>query len=134
MLIMFESDVLPEIDNSSWDRDSWNRYADCVMSVDRYGIADGEYYYCITENNEATVGAYYGDEKNVEIPEQIQGAPVVRISGTFASNEYLESVKLPENLKEIGKCTFYYCQNLNNVDIPQNVTNIGVYALSLIHI
>ena len=128
MLIMFESDVLPEIDNSSWDRDSWNRYADCVMSVDRYGIADGEYYYCITENNEATVGAYYGDEKNVEIPEQIQGAPVVRISGTFASNEYLESVKLPENLKEIGKCTFYYCQNLNNVDIPQNVTNIGVYA------
>lgn len=123
MLIMFESDVLPETGG-----EAWNRYADCIMSVDRYGIADGEYYYCITKNNEATIGAYYGSEKNVEIPEQIQGAPVVRISGTFASNEYLESVTLPENLKEIGKCTFYYCKNLNNVDIPQNVTNIGAYA------
>ncbi len=128
MLIMFESDVLPEIGSEAWNRDFWNRYADCVMSVDRYGIADGEYYYCITKNNEATIGVYYGSEKNVEIPEQIQGAPVVEISGTFASNEYLESVKLPESLTKIGKNTFYYCKNLNNVDIPQNVVNISDYA------
>ena len=128
MLIMFESDVLPEIESETWNRDFWDGYADCVMNVDRYGISDGEYYYCITKNNQATVGAYYGDEKNVEIPEQIQGAPVVRISGTFASNEYLEKVKLPENLTEIGKNTFYYCKNLSNIDIPQNVVNISDYA------
>ena len=123
LLIMFESDSLPETGGKEW-----NRYADCVMSVDRYGIADGEYYYCITKNNEATIGAYYGNEKNVEIPVQIQGAPVVMISGTFASNENLENVKLPENLKEIGKNTFYYCKNLRNIDIPQSVVNIGAYA------
>lgn len=123
MLIMFESDVLPETEGNEW-----NRYADCVMSVDNYGISDGEYYYCITKNNEATIGAYFGNEKNVEIPERIQGVPVVRVSGTFSWNEYLENVKLPESLIEIGKTTFYYCKNLSNIDIPRNVINIGVEA------
>lgn len=125
MLIMFESDVLPKTGG-----DEWNRYTDYVMGVEQYGIYDSEYYYCITKNNEATLGAYYGDEKNVEIPEQIQGASVVRVSGTFYYDEDLESIKLPESLSEIGKNTFGYCKNLKNVDIPKNVVNIGAYAFN----
>lgn len=125
MLIMFESDVLPKTGG-----DEWNRYTDYVMGVEQYGIYDSEYYYCITKNNEATLGAYYGDEKNVEIPEQIQGALVVRVSGTFYYDEDLESIKLPESLSEIGKNTFGYCKNLKNVDIPKNVVNIGAYAFN----
>ena len=43
----------------------------------------------------------------------------------------MKSVKLPQNLLQIGNNCFYRCSSLENVTIPEGVTTIGNYAFSL---
>ncbi len=52
----------------------------------------------------------------------------VRISGTFAENEDLETVVLPDTVRVIGKYAFRNAVNLKKINIPQYVTTIGVSA------
>ena len=49
----------------------------------------------------------------------------VQISGTFAENEDLETVFLPDTVRVIGKYAFRNAVNLKDINIPQYVTTIG---------
>ncbi|MDE7158671.1 MAG: leucine-rich repeat domain-containing protein, partial [Clostridiales bacterium] len=49
-------------------------------------------------------------------------------NGAFANCGALESVQLPESVKEIGANAFRLCASLNSVRIPEGVTSIGVFA------
>ena len=67
------------------------------------------------EGQVATVTGYTGKAKNVEIPAEINGVPVVAIANyAFSNNGYMKSVKLPESVVEIDTYAFYY-NNLNAV-------------------
>lgn len=51
--------------------------------------------------------------------------PVEKIQEkVFKSNTTLEEVILPEGLKEIGRQSFYYCENIIKVNIPTTVVKI----------
>lgn len=46
----------------------------------------------------------------------------------FAYNSYLESITIPDSVKEIGEYAFDSCKSLNNLTFGANVTKIGQYA------
>lgn len=106
-----------------------------------------DFSYNISDNT-VIIKGYLGNEKNIEIPEKIEGKWVVQIdSNAFYKNKTLETidipdgvtfideyafgdcenltrVKLPEKLKEIGAFAFCGCKSLNNIEIPESVTHI----------
>lgn len=65
----------------------------------------------------------------INIPAEINGMPVVKIqSMAFENYYYLESVVLPDSLKEIGVAAFSNCSLITEIDIPDSVSEIGVKA------
>lgn len=48
--------------------------------------------------------------------------------GTFYSCEKLSSINLPESVTSIGQAAFEGNSNLSQIDLPGNLTSIGVYA------
>ena len=69
--------------------------------------------------------------KTAEIPETHNGKPVVSLRGNaFSDMFFLESVKLPDTLKEIRGQAFKNCISLRNVNIPKNLEYLGWSAFS----
>ena len=69
--------------------------------------------------------------KDIVIPSEIQGKPVVSIARfTFADCRWLRSIGIPQSVEVIGKCAFRNCIELTNINIPTNVRIIGVMAFA----
>ena len=65
----------------------------------------------------------------IEIPSEIEGYPVKRISDwAFQDCRKLESVRIEKGLREIGHKAFYNCLSLTSLEIPNTVISIGTYA------
>ena len=65
-------------------------------------------------------------QKNIEIPETINGKTVVAISkDAFAWNIYTTSISIPDTVKTIGNSAFYDCRSLKSIEMSPNVTEIG---------
>ena len=70
-----------------------------------------------------------GSETSIEIPETIDGGTVKIIgANAFEDCDTFTSITLPQSLTSIEDIAFAYCTALQNINIPQNVTNIGVSA------
>lgn len=79
----------------------------------------------VKENDFITVGdgvliAYSGEKTEVKLPKSVK-----RISGAFAGNTAIESLKLTSNVQEIGDMAFMGCESLTTVSIPKSVETIG---------
>ena len=48
----------------------------------------------------------------------------------FDNSPYLESIKLPTNLKAIGQYAFYRCKNLSSLEIPEGIKTMDSSILS----
>lgn len=77
------------------------------------------------KQNFVTVGdgvliQYNGKDKIVELP-----ARVKQISGAFAGNKTIESIKFNAKLRVIGDMAFMGCTSLKSVTIPNKVTTVG---------
>jgi hypothetical protein len=74
-----------------------------------------------------TAYAYYGtgDMTSYQIPSNIQTI------GEFAfARSGLESITIPDGVKEIGYAAFYHCDNLDSISIPSSVTWIAPSAFA----
>ncbi len=70
-----------------------------------------------------------GTQTSIEIPETIDGGTVKIIgANAFEDCDTFTSITLPQSLTSIEDIAFAYCTALQNINIPQNVTNIGVSA------
>jgi len=49
----------------------------------------------------------------------------------FLNGAEIKELVIPEVVKTIGNCAFYYCSSLTSVTIPNSVTSIGNYAFNL---
>lgn len=59
---------------------------------------------------------------------------VVSISSEYNSVFYdthdnIRKVNLPDGIKDIGRLAFYYCRNLEEIEIPESVESMGSYCL-----
>ncbi len=95
-----------------------------------------EYY--ITENNEAVITRYKGDNGHVNtrgngyvtVPAELDGAPVVAIGEYAFEDKLIVEITLPETLKWIADRAFCDCWKLEKVNMPESVEYIGAMAFA----
>jgi hypothetical protein len=77
------------------------------------------------ENNGITIEKYIGHDRDVVIPNTLDGKPVHKIATkAFEKNERLRSIKLPDSIKNIGMMVFIGCSNLKYIDLGLSVETI----------
>ena len=113
---------------------------------------DAEHFTYRVENGQAIITGYTGDKMAVVIPASVGGYPVstvgarafqqadfisvkvsegIRVIDTEAFSIYgLETVALPQSLREIRRGAFWNCGSLTAIDIPQGVTVLGSRAFA----
>lgn len=65
-------------------------------------------------------------DKEIVIPNKIDGKNVIGIfKEAFYSEQYIESVVIPEGVLEVGQEAFYNCGSLKSVKIPNSCKTIG---------
>lgn len=80
-----------------------------------YEILDGK----------ATITKYTGTSTDVEVPAEIEGAPVTRIGFyAFEAKFGIESIVLPETVELICENAFMDCASMKSINIPEAVTGI----------
>ncbi len=111
-----------------------------------------KFEYQVRGNTEIWLKSYKGRDKEVFIPDYIDGLPVTCVSNScfyagLNGSSSLESITLPKTLQRIGPRAFYHtrlksiiipdgttsigeeaflqCENLANITIPDSVTSIG---------
>ncbi|MDR2186170.1 MAG: leucine-rich repeat domain-containing protein [Treponema sp.] len=97
-----------------------------VMGKDLPGEYYGDYK-AVVQNNKAVITRYRGRERDLVIPGEINGAPVVSIDKYAFMHKSLTSVTIPATVTSIGEGAFV--QNaFTGVIIPGTVTAIGDHA------
>ena len=90
----------------------------------------GDYEYTLTDSV-ATITEYKGTEKEVIIPNTLDGYPVKVIgSCAFFNCNGIASVKLPDGLKKIEEDAFRGCIGITSIDLPEELEEIGSYAFA----
>lgn len=85
---------------------------------------DGDYTYTV-EFGKATLEKYTGTGSNVVIPSTLGGKPLVQIRDcAFSTNEYINSVVIPDTVQELGHQVFYGCHNLQKVHLSTSLISI----------
>lgn len=95
-------------------------------------FADEKSGFCYTIiNGEASVIGFEGEPFYIDIPGEIEGAPVTEIrDNAFYECKTLKQVSLPETIKKIGHHCFYECTSLEGIKLPESVTEIGMGCFS----
>jgi hypothetical protein len=107
---------------------SVSREAELHVVTERTGDPDSDFKYTLGGRT-ATITGYQGTNKNVVIPNIIEGFLVTRIDdAAFHSCSSLTSITIPAGVTGIGNFAFYSCSSLTSITIPAGVTNIGGYA------
>lgn len=93
----------------------------------------GDYEYLIFSNNNgentAWILKYNGNEKNVVVPEKINGNIVDSIGmESFKDNQAIESIVLPDTVTGIYEDAFRNCQNLKSVKFPETPVALDNYC------
>ena len=92
-------------------------------------LEDENFGYYKLNNKEVKVTVYKGNEKNVTIPETVDGHSITVVGHSiFQANDNIESVTLPDTVTEIQDYAFSTCKNLTKVNIPEGVKTIGQNA------
>mgnify|MGYP000854409752 CR=1 FL=1 len=110
LLLLFETKVLPSELGDHWSGDA----AVCVDPV-RFGTTDYGQEYWVDKDNTVHVWKYKGEAKEVIIPSQIEGMPVVKIEPNSFSGQSITSVTIPETITEIGRSAFAACVKLEEI-------------------
>lgn len=59
------------------------------------------------------IGAYYGTEKDIVLPEEIDGCPINSVG--LSNNDVIENLTIPSCYIDFGVQAFGYCKNLKTV-------------------
>ncbi len=99
-------------------------YADSIKSEN--------YYYNILEDDTAEITLYTGSDKDLIIPQELDGHSVSKIGAyAFRGCSSIENVTIPDSVTVIDGYAFADCENLSVVTIPVWVEKINLYAFYL---
>lgn len=94
-----------------------------------YYETSGDFEYGVLQDGTVEIKRYKGNEKELEIPDTIEGYDVTSIYlRAFDGCENLEKVIIPDTVTSIDDDAFAGCKNLSMIIIPDTVTSIGMYA------
>ena len=94
--------------------------------VDANGNEYSIFEYSLDDAKNATITKYRGNVSALNIPDTLDGYPVVGINASvFQKNKQLRVVVIPDSVTSIGEYAFSECSNLSTVILSKNVTNIG---------
>ena len=86
----------------------------------------GDYIYILMEDGTAAIINYIGAASELEVPGEIEGHPVAYIAdGTFYQCDSLTSITLPDGVTSIGDSAFYSCGSLTGITLPDSVVSMG---------
>lgn len=68
--------------------------------------------------------AYIGDDKDLTLPNSVQGSSYSIGSNAFRGNNVLRSVSIPNNVTGINEYAFFGCTNLSSISLPNSVEYI----------
>ena len=95
-------------------------------TIDPNEVISGDYIYLPLSETTAKIDAYIGSDSKVEIPSEIDGYKIVKLGyASFAFDNKITEVVIPEGITEIDRYAFHMCQNITNVKIPNSVEIIG---------
>lgn len=102
----------------------------CIFTILNYGTVQaadmkyGDYIYTVL-NKKVTIKEYRGNDENVTIPAYIKGLKVTSIGGaSFANNESIKKVIIPDSVISIQYNAFANCINLKIVFLPDGIKTI----------
>ena len=99
-----------------------------VMSAGE-SSADG-FEYNTKDDGTIEITGYTGNQKDVNIPEIIDGKRVTSIGAFAFSGCDLTSMVIPDSVTRIGLKAFYSCSSLTSVTIPDSATDIASYGFA----
>lgn len=82
----------------------------------------------IKENGGITITKYVGKKTSLQIPNEIEQLPVLKIAENAFADTKIKSIILPSGCIEIDWFAFYGCYALNSIYIPAGVETIGYGA------
>ncbi len=96
---------------------------EAAETIDTAETNTEEKLFMYSENNGSiTIDKYYGTEKNLVIPAEIDGVPVTAVGASaFAGNTDIVTLTIPSGIKKIGMRAFSNCDNLEEVVIVEGV-------------
>lgn len=84
-------------------------------------LTSSDFKYSIIDDK-VNIYKYIGKEKNIVIPDTIDGKPICAIKkGAFANCDFIENIILPETLTRVESSAFKNCTSLKSADF-ENVT------------
>jgi len=89
---------------------------------------DTDFIFDISGDEVIITGYNGGSYNSVTIPDTYRGKPVTRIENDAFFDKYIYGVTLNSSLKQIGSYSFYRCSIQQDLNIPDSVESIGVYA------
>lgn len=114
-------------------------------------LQDGDFGYFIINKEELMLTKYTGSDKDIEIPDSFQNYKVTVIGSSvfneaeitsvvipdtvteiknyaFSSCKNLKDVTLSKNLKTLGANAFFYCSELESIELPASIEDLGIYT------
>ena len=99
------------------------------LGIELYANAEGTEDYIVRRN---TIVEYTGTEENVVVPSEIDGRIITTIGDhAFFENTDIETVVLPDTIKNIEPWAFGYCDNLSSISLPDGLEKIDSSAFYL---
>ncbi len=89
---------------------------------------EGDFIYD-KRGNEISITKYTGSDANVMIPEELEDCPVVSISyNVFKDDDKIETIVMPDTIREIGAEAFANCTNLTDIVLSDKLQIIDAKA------
>jgi hypothetical protein len=89
---------------------------------------EGDFRFTLTSNSTVMVSKYYGDDKNIILPEYAGNRLVTGIYKNAFENSDVVNVTIPSAYSAIGDFAFSGCTELEKVYISSGMKSIGVMA------
>lgn len=81
------------------------------------------------DDGSVEITAYRGQSSDIVIPDSINSKAVTKIGNhAFESNDYINTVTIPDTVKYIGEYSFCFCSNLRNINFGANIRRIEDFA------
>ena len=99
----------------------------CAEGTERATYTSSDYEYTLLDDGTAEITGYNGNDKNLTIPDQLDGHPVAAIGDSaFSFCSSLTSVSIPDSVTEIGANPFSYCDNLTKIIVSPDHPSLAV--------